>query len=149
MVELRYLGVIGSGDCGADTAQFAFQVGREVARRGAVLVCGGLGGVMEEACRGCLEAGGTSIGVLPGSSREAANPFVTYALPTGMGEIRNFLVVRFSDVLVALPGEYGTLSEMAVALKAGKKVVALRPTFQIAGVVEFDSPLQAVDEALR
>jgi uncharacterized protein (TIGR00725 family) len=109
-------------------------VGRELAARGAVLVCGGLGGVMEAACRGAKDAGGRTVGILPGTDRAAANPFVDAAIPTGLGEARNALVVRAADALIAVGGGYGTLSEIALALKAGKRVVGL-DSWDINGVV--------------
>lgn len=123
-----YLGVIGAGQCDEQTASAAYGVGREAALGGAILVCGGRGGVMEAACRGCKDSGGVSLGILPGLDRREANPYVSYVLTTGMSAMRNFLVVRCSDVLIALPGKYGTLSEMAIALKEGKKVFALFPS---------------------
>jgi uncharacterized protein (TIGR00725 family) len=101
----------------------AFDVGRSIAESDAVLVCGGLGGVMEAACEGAKSVGGTTIGILPGSNRSDANRFVDYAVPTGLGQARNFIVVNSSDAIVALPGEYGTLSEFGFSLKLGKPVV--------------------------
>jgi uncharacterized protein (TIGR00725 family) len=121
-------------------------VGRLVAERGAVLVCGGLGGTMEAACRGAKQAGGTTVGILPGSDRSAANDFVDVAVPTGLGEARNALVVHTADVLIAVGGGYGTLSEIALALRAGKTVVGLG-TWQIEGVVSVDGPEAAVAAA--
>jgi uncharacterized protein (TIGR00725 family) len=121
-------------------------VGRLVAERGAVLVCGGLGGTMEAACRGAKQAGGTTVGILPGSDRSAANDFVDVAVPTGLGEARNALVVHAADVLIAVGGGYGTLSEIALALRAGKTVVGLG-TWQIEGVVSVDGPEAAVAAA--
>jgi uncharacterized protein (TIGR00725 family) len=123
-------------------------VGRELGRRGAVLVCGGLGGVMEAACRGAKEAGATTVGILPGTDRAAANPFVDVAVPTGLGEGRNALVVRAADALVAVGGGYGTLSEIALALKAGKRVVGLG-TWDVEGVEPAGSPKEAVETVLR
>ncbi|HWC26138.1 MAG TPA: TIGR00725 family protein, partial [Solirubrobacteraceae bacterium] len=105
----------------------------ELARRGAVLGSGGLGGVMEAACRGARGAGGTTLGILPGDDRAAANAFVSVAVAGGMGELRNGLVVRSADAIVAIAGEYGTLSEIALALKAGKPVVGIG-TWAIDGV---------------
>jgi uncharacterized protein (TIGR00725 family) len=113
-----------------------------------VLVTGGLGGVMEAACRGAREAGGTTIGILPGSDRSAANAYVGIAIPTGLGEARNALVVRAADALIAIGGGYGTLSEIAFALKAGKRVVGLG-TWDIDGVEAADSPEAAVETVLR
>ena len=126
----------------------AESVGRELASRGAVLVCGGLGGVMEAACTGAKEGGGTTIGILPGTDRAAANPFVDFAIPTGLGEARNALVVRAADALIAIGGGYGTLSEIAFALKAGKPVVGLG-TWEIEGVEIVESPAAAVESVLR
>lgn len=123
-------------------------MGRELGSRGAVLVCGGLGGVMEAACRGAKEAGGTTIGILPGSDRSAANAHVDFAIPTGLGEARNALVVRAADALVAVGGGYGTLSEIAFALKAGKRVVGLG-SWDIEGVEPAASPADAVEAVLR
>ena len=126
----------------------AEEVGRELARAGALLVCGGLGGAMEAACRGAKAEGGTTLGILPGADRDAANPYVDVAVPTGRGEARNALVVRSADALIAVSGGYGTLSEIALALKAGKRVVGLR-TWEIEGVVPAASPAEAVALTLR
>ena len=125
MTGASYIAVVGGGQ--ADQAQLseAEAVGRALAEAGAVLVCGGLGGVMEAACRGAREAGGTTLGLLPGSDRSAANAWVSVAVPTGLGEARNALVVRAADAVIAVAGEYGTLSEIALALKAGKPVVGI------------------------
>lgn len=120
-----YVAVAGPGRCDPDTAALAEAVGRELGERGAVLVCGGLGGVMEAACRGAKVAGGTTLGILPGTDRDAANKWVDIAIATGLGEARNTLVVRAADALVAVGGEFGTLSEIAFALKTGVRVVGL------------------------
>jgi hypothetical protein len=122
-------------------------VGRLVAERGAVVVCGGLGGTMEAACRGAKQAGGTTVGILPGLDRSQANPFVDVALPTGLGEARNVLVVRAADAVIAIGGGYGTLSEIALALKAGKRVIGLG-TWEIEGVAAVDGVEAAVAAAL-
>jgi uncharacterized protein (TIGR00725 family) len=113
-----------------------------------VLVCGGLGGVMEAACRGAKEAGGTTVGILPGSDRSDANPHVDVAVSTGLGEARNALVVRAADALIAIGGGYGTLSEVALALRAGKRVVGLG-TWDVEGVEMAGSPEAAVAAVLR
>jgi uncharacterized protein (TIGR00725 family) len=115
--------------------------------RGAVVVSGGLGGVMEAACRGAKEAGATTLGILPGLDRAEANPYVDVAVPTGMGEARNALVVRAADALIAVGGGYGTLSEVALALKTGKPVVGLG-SFELDGMTQAGSPREAVDAAL-
>src|SRR2546421_592748 len=120
-----YVAVVGAGRVTADEERTAREVGRGLAAAGAVVVCGGLGGVMEATCRGAKGGGGTTVGILPGTARADANPFVDVAIPTGLGELRNGLVVRAADGLVAVGGEFGTLSEIALALKTGKPVVAL------------------------
>jgi uncharacterized protein (TIGR00725 family) len=125
----------------------AESVGRALAARGAVVVCGGLGGTMEAACRGAKDAGGTTVGVLPGSDRAHANPFVDVAVATGLGEARNALVVRAADALVAIGGGYGTLSEIALALRTGKPVVGLT-TWEIQGIEVAGSPEAAAERAL-
>ncbi len=120
-----YVAVVGGGDADATTCGVAEDLGRELARRGAVVVCGGLGGVMEAACRGAKAEGGTTLGILPTDDRRSANPYVDVAVATGMGEGRNALVARTADVVVAVAGEFGTLSEIALALRMGKPVVGL------------------------
>lgn len=124
-----YVGVIGSGEVDPDrqpeTLGYAREVGATLAERGAVVVCGGLGGVMEAVCRGATEAGGMTVGILPGSDRLAANPYVTVPVATGLGEVRNAVVVRASEVLIAIGGSYGTLSEIALGLQLGRAVVGL------------------------
>src|ERR687893_679841 len=121
-------------------------VGRLVAQRGAALVCGGLGGVMEAACRGARAEGGVTIGILPGLDRSAANPHVQVAIATGLGEARNALVVRAADCLIAVGGAYGTLSEIALALKAGKRVVGLN-SWEIERITPVDSAEAALSAA--
>ncbi len=117
--------VVGSQTCGPDEERLAEEVGRRVAAAGALLVTGGLGGVMAAACRGARGSGGTTVGLLPGETRAGADRWLSVAIPTGLGEGRNLLVVRAADVLVAVGGEYGTLSEIAFALKIGRPVVGL------------------------
>ena len=142
-LEGRYVAVIGAGECSGETYEAARSIGSELARRGAILVCGGLGGVMEAAARGALEGGGVSVGILPGRTRARACPYLTVALPTGMGEARNALVVRAADGVIAVAGEWGTLSEIGLALKMGKPVVGLE-TWELA---QKGRPLRAYREA--
>ena len=142
------MAVVGPGEASADEIAAAEAVGRELARRGALLVCGGLGGVMEAACRGAREAGGATLGILPGADRTAANQFVEVAVATGLGEARNALVARAADALIAVGGAYGTLSEIAFALKLGKPVLGV-VSWEIAGVEPAFDPEGAVDAALR
>ena len=120
-----YVGVAGAGVATPEDEATAEGVGRLLAERGAVLVCGGLGGVMAAACRGARDAGGHTVGILPGDDRAEANPWVVVAIPTGLGEARNALVVRASDALIVIGGEFGTLSEIALALKIGRPVVGI------------------------
>ncbi len=146
-----YVGVIGGQFCSEEEERLAFEVGSRLAQNGAIIICGGLGGVMEAACRGAKEEGGTTIGVLPGPFRGDANPFVDYALATDMGQARNAIIVRTADAVIAVGGEYGTLSEIAMALKMGKRVVALS-SWDIASkgvpderIVRCEEPAQAVE----
>ncbi len=120
-----YIAVVGGQLCTEEEARAAYEVGRLLAERKAVVVCGGLTGVMEAACRGAKEAGGTTIGILPGPFRSDANQYVDHAIATDMGQARNAIIVRTCDAVIAIGGEYGTLSEIAMALKMGKRVVAL------------------------
>ncbi|HYP48692.1 MAG TPA: TIGR00725 family protein [Thermoleophilaceae bacterium] len=139
--------MVGPGDAGEAARSAAEEVGRELASRGAVVVCGGLGGVMEAACRGAKQAGGTTLGILPGDDRRAANEWVDVALPSGLGEARNALVVRASDAVVAVHGGFGTLSEIALALKTGRRVVGIE-TWEIEGIERAESAADAVERAL-
>ena len=120
-----YVAVVGAGDATGALAAAAEAAGRGLARNGVGVVCGGLGGVMEAACRGAQAEGGTTLGILPGRDRTAANPFVSVAVATGLGEARNAVVVATVDVVLAVGGEWGTLSEIALARKAGTPVVGL------------------------
>ena len=149
-----YIAVVGAGSASAEEERAAEAVGHGLAAAGAVVVCGGLGGVMEAACRGAKRAGGTTVGILPGTHRADANPHVDIAIATGLGEMRNGLVVRAVDALVAVGGEFGTLSEIALALKAGKPVVGLE-TWELAhsgdpvdAIVRAASPEDAVARVL-
>ena len=142
-----YVAVVGAGVEAEDTDRTAEAVGRALGRAGAVVVCGGLGGVMAAACRGAKAEGGTTVGILPGLDRDAANPWVDVAVTTGLGEARNVLVVRAADVVIAVGGEYGTLSEIAFALKVGTPVVGIG-TWDIDGVVSAETPKDAVEVAL-
>ena len=147
------IAVVGAGDAGRELLATAEQVGARLAEAGAVLVCGGLGGVMEAACRGAREAGGLTVGLLPGTDRLAANPFVEVAVPTGMGEMRNALVVRAGEAVIAVGGGYGTLAEIALALKARTPVVGVSTweaarTGRAIEVERVESAAEAVDRAL-
>ena len=148
MDEQRYVAVIGPSEATGEESVQAEAVGRLLATRGAVVVCGGLGGVMEAVARGAASAGGTVLGILPGANRSAANEHVTVALATGMGEMRNALVVRSADALIAVGGAYGTLSEIAFALRTGVPVVGIG-TWDLDDVIDVPNAEAAVDLALE
>lgn len=141
---MLHIGVIGPGQCSRETAMTAEAVGREIARCRAVLICGGLGGVMAAAARGAGEAGGTTVGILPGTLMEDANPHITIPIVTGMGHARNVLIVRSSHVLIAVEGGYGTLSELAIALKVGRPIVGLHTWNVSSKIIEAATPQEAV-----
>ena len=144
---MTWIAVVGAGEAPAETLAIAEEAGAAAAEAGCVLVCGGLGGVMEAACRGAKSRLGTTVGLLPGYDRLQANGWVDLAIPTGMGEMRNALVVRSADALVAIGGGWGTLSEVALARKAGKPVVGVG--WELDEVVAASSGAGAVAEALR
>ena len=126
MVEKkRLIAVIGGSQSSAKENRLAEEVGRELAKRGAVLVCGGLGGVMEAACRGANSDGGLTIGILPGENRRDANSYVQFPIATGMGYARNAIVVKSAQAVIAIGGSYGTLSEIGYALQNGIPVIGL------------------------
>jgi uncharacterized protein (TIGR00725 family) len=142
------IAVIGGSRAGRQAIEAAFEVGRLVARAGAVVVCGGLSGVMEAACRGAREEGGLAIGILPGGSPSEANPWVDVPIATGLGYTRNALVVMNADAVIAVDGEYGTLSEIAYGRIHGKRVVGLG-TWEVKGVEAAATPEEAVRMALE
>ncbi len=149
MLNKIHIGVIGAGACSTEIYGIAYEVGWLVGQNEWVLVCGGLGGVMEGAAKGCFENGGVTVGLLPGAEKHSANPFVTLAIPTGMGEARNVLVVRASDVVIAIAGGYGTLSEIGLALKIGKPVIGLGTWQDIDGVDYVETPDQAINMVVK
>ncbi len=150
-----YIAVIGGSEHVEEDYRAAEEVGRAIARAGGYVLTGGHLGVMEAACRGAKECGGTTIGFLPSEDRTSANDYVDIALPTGLGEMRNMLVVHASDVVIAVGGEFGTLSELAFALRVGKPVVGLG-TWELSkkgraadAIHVVDDPASAVRAALR
>jgi uncharacterized protein (TIGR00725 family) len=144
MTRTPYVAVVGPGDASAQELHAAEEVGAGLAAAGAVVVTGGLGGVMEAACRGARSRRGHTLGILPGEDRGAANGWVEIAVATGLGELRNGLVVRSVDALVAIGGGHGTLSEIALALKLGRPVVGLG-TWEVHGVEHVSTPEAAID----
>src|SRR5512137_2802788 len=151
MKDIRHrirIAVIGGSRPGRQAVETAFEVGRLIARAGAVVVCGGLGGVMEAVCRGAREEGGLTVGILPGGSPADANPWVDVPVATGIGYARNSLVVLNADAVIAVDGEYGTLSEIAYGKIHGKKVIGLG-TWDVKGVIAVATPEEAVRLALE
>jgi uncharacterized protein (TIGR00725 family) len=154
----RYIAVCGPDPAPPDIAAQAEAVGRLLAEAGAVVVCGGHGGAMEAAARGARSAGGLVVGLLPGLDRSAGNAYLSIAIPTGLGELRNALIVRAADAVIAVAGEFGTLSEIALALKTGVPVVGLN-TWELARggerrmrpdpIVRASTPKEAVASAMR
>jgi uncharacterized protein (TIGR00725 family) len=152
--KLVLIAVIGGNDVSKPLAALAEEVGREIARQGAVLVCGGLGGVMEAACRGAAAEGGLTVGILPGENRQAANPYVKIPIATGIGCARNAAVAKSAQAVIAIDGSYGTLTEIAYALQSGIPVIGL-DTWSIssygkedANIIRAHSPKEAVEKAL-
>ena len=145
-----YVAVCGPGSATHEEERWAEEVGQRLAEAGAVVLCGGLGGVMDAAARGAARAGGTVVGILPGDDRLGASEHLTVALPTGMGEARNAIIARAADAVIAVGGEWGTLSEIALARKMGTPVVGLR-TWDLgrADVVDARTPEDAVERALE
>jgi uncharacterized protein (TIGR00725 family) len=149
MVPHTQIAVVGAGECDSQVSQLAEEVGEEIGKRGFRLVCGGLGGVMEAACRGAQRAGGLTVAILPSYDRGTANPWVDIVIPTGFGHGRNVIVVASADVVIALPGEHGTASEIALALALRRQVVALGAWTDYPEIVHARSPREAVERASR
>ncbi len=155
MMNKRFIAVIGGERPSPREAQLAEEVGRELARQGAILVCGGLGGVMEAACKGAQSEGGVTIGILPGESRQAANPYVQIPIVTGIGYARNVAVVKSAQAVIAIGGSYGTLSEIGHALQNGIPVIGLntwslsRNSQQDNSIILAQNPIEAVNKALN
>lgn len=155
-VAFRIVGVIGSTKAEPDILRLAEEVGAEIAKRGAAVVCGGLGGVMEAVCKGARREGGLTIGIIPSDEKNDANPYVQIPIVTGMGMGRNVMLVKTADVIIAVGGEFGTLSEIAHALNIGKKVIGLR-TWRlekardrpIPNLIVASEPKQAVEIAVN
>ncbi len=149
------IAVIGGSECSQEEARAAENIGRLLAQHGAIVVCGGLGGVMEAVCRGAHAAGGLTVGILPGNDRSDANRWVSMAIATGVGQARNIAVVRSADAVIAVGGSYGTLSEIAFALNSKIPVVALGSWWlsergvEPNPVCEVSSAEDAVETALR
>lgn len=148
MEKQRLIGVIGAGTCGQEIALLAYQVGKKIAQAGYGVICGGLGGVMEAACKGAFDAEGLTVGVLPGDSPDAANPFVTVRIVTGMGIARNAIIVRSSAAAIAIAGGAGTLSEISFCVKLGVPVIGLRSFDVLPEIIQAETPAEAVERAV-
>jgi uncharacterized protein (TIGR00725 family) len=142
------IGVIGAGEAAQEERVTAFDVGSEIARRNCILICGGMGGVMEAACRGAKSEGGLTIGVIPGDSKKEANPYVDIPVVTGMGHGRNIIVVRSSDALIAIGGSFGTLSEIAFALRLEIPVIGIKTWDVSSEIKQAENPEEAVEMAI-
>ena len=148
------ISVIGSSDCSKKEGRLAEEVGRELARHGATLICGGLGGVMEAACKGAASQGGTTVGILPGNSLGDANPYVKIPIVTSMGYARNAIVAKSGQAVIAIGGSHGTLSEIAHALQYGIPVIGLgtwslsRGGVEDSSIIVVHSAAEAVEKAL-
>jgi hypothetical protein len=142
------IGLIGAGETTEEEYITAFETGREIARRKCTLLCGGLGGVMEAACEGAKSEGGLTVGVLPGEFKNEANPYVDIPIVTGMGHGRNIIVVRSSDALIAIGGSFGTLSEIAFALRLEVPVIGIKTWDVSTDIRQADNPREAVEMAI-
>ncbi len=151
----KLIAVIGGSEPSSEETRLAEEVGRELARRGVTLICGGLGGVMEAACRGAASEGGLTVGILPGNSPDTANPFVCIPIVSSIGYARNVAVVKSAQAVIAIGGSYGTLSEIAYALQSDIPVIGLN-TWSISrnnqtddSIIIVEDPIEAVEIALN
>lgn len=143
------IAVCGGGSPDPKRELLARETGRILAERGAILICGGLGGVMSAAAQGAREAGGLTVGILPGTDKTEANPYIDLALATGLGHVRNTIIVQSAQGIIALPGESGTLSEVAFGLTLKRPVVGLQAWSDIEGVLPATTPAEAVELVLK
>ena len=155
-MSFKIIGVIGGSNAEPDILRLAEEVGAEIARKGAAVVCGGMSGVMEAVCRGARKEGGLTIGIIPSDRKSDANQFVQIPIVTGMGMGRNVMLVKTADAIIAVGGEFGTLSEIAHALNMGKVVIGLKTwklekahSRKIPNLVEVNTPTEAVHLALK
>ncbi len=155
MTNKKFIAVIGGSQCSSREAKLAEAVGREIARQDAIVVCGGLGGVMEATCKGAQSEGGVTIGILPGDNRQLANSYVQIPIVTGIGYARNAMVVKSAQAVIAIGGSYGTLSEISYALQSGIPVIGLN-TWEISkngqpdnSIILAQNPTEAVSKALN
>ena len=140
-----YIAIIGGHNCSKEIAEIAEQIGYEIGRIGAVLVCGGLGGVMEAAAKGAKRANAKTVGILPGNNRADANPYIDLPIVTGLGYTRNSLVVKNADMVIAIDGKEGTLSEIAFSLQMRKPIIGIQ-TWDIDGIIKVENVEQAIEK---
>ena len=148
MLKKLLIGVIGTSHPDPKISKIAEEVGREIARRGCILICGGLGGVMESAAKGAKEKKGTTIGILPTDSPFSANKYIDIPIATGLGEARNVVIVKTSQALIAIGKGFGTLSEIAIALRLNKPIVGI-DTWKIPPLILLKDPRKAVEKAIE
>jgi uncharacterized protein (TIGR00725 family) len=144
----KIIAVIGTGTAEEPLLKIAEEVGRLIARRNAILICGGLGGVMEAASKGARSEGGVTVGILPQNHKNEANPYIDIPVATGLGEGRNVIIARSADAIIAVGGEYGTLSEIAFGLKMGKPVIGIK-TWDIKGIIKAENAEDAVNKVFE
>ncbi len=152
---MPYIGVVGSSHCDLETEKIAYEVGQLIAHKEGILICGGYSGVMNAAAKGAKEAGGLTVGILSGETREGASPYLDVSLPTDLGQARNAIIATSSDVIIAIGGEFGTLSEIGLALKMKKKVIGIN-TWQVSkddticsDIIIVNTPTKAVTAAFN
>lgn len=138
------IGVIGGSNCSPEIKKIAYEVGKRLAQEKHIIICGGLTGVMEGVCKGAKEVGGLTVGILPGATSNAANPYVDIPIASGVGYARNAMIVQSADILIAIDGEYGTLSEIGFALSMKKKIIGLK-TWDIPGIIK----VETIDEMME
>lgn len=149
ILEGRRIGVIGKGDCDRKVSDIAYKVGELIAKSGAYLYCGGLGGVMRAASKGAFEHNGITIGILPGKSIKEANQYIKIPVVTSLSHMRNFVLVNSCELLIAISGGFGTLSELAFALKLGIPIVGIKTWENFSGINYVSSPEEAIDKTIE
>ncbi len=149
MVKQTIIGVIGAGDTSAEECDIAQETGKEIARNGCTLLCGGMGGIMEASCQGAKSLGGTTIGILPGTSKTDCNPYIDYPIVTGMGHGRNIIVAGSCDAIIAIGGSFGTLSEIAFALRLKIPIIGIKTWDVSSDIKKAETPQQAVYMAIE
>jgi uncharacterized protein (TIGR00725 family) len=149
VVKQTIIGIIGAGDASVEERNIAQEVGKEIARNGCTLLCGAMGGVMEASCQGAKSHGGTTIGILPGTSKAGCNPYIDYPIVTGMGHGRNIIVASSSDAIIAIGGSFGTLSEIAFALRLKIPIIGIKTWDVSSDIQKAETPQQAVFMAIK